>query len=72
MEYLEPFPSLNLTYRRRVGASRDLLSGFAHSYWGNTSSRPSTTRNLMLCNKAPIMWKSKVRKTRALSTAEAD
>ncbi len=31
MEYLEGFPSLKLTYRRRVGAIRDLLSGFAYS-----------------------------------------
>ncbi len=29
MEYLEGFHSLKLYYRRRVGAIRDLLSGFA-------------------------------------------
>ena len=39
MEHLKGFPSLKLTYRRRIGASQDLLSGFAHSDWGNSSSR---------------------------------
>ena len=72
MEYLEGFPSLKLAYRRRIGASRDLLSGFADSDWGNSSSRRSTSGNLMLYNKAPIMWKSKMQKTTALSTAEAE
>jgi hypothetical protein len=72
MEYLEGFPSLKLTYRRRTGAMRDLLSGFAESDWGNSSSRRSTTGNLMLYNKAPIMWKSKMQKSTALSTAEAE
>ncbi len=38
VEYLEGFPSLKLTYRRRVGAIRDLLSGFADFDWGNSSS----------------------------------
>ena len=72
MEYLEGFPSLKLTYRRRIGASRDLLSGFADSDWGNSSSSRSTSGNLMLYNKAPIMWKSKMQKAIALSTAEAE
>ncbi len=72
MEYLEGFPSLKLTHRRRVGAIRDLLSGFADSDWRNSSSRRSTSGNLMLYNKAPIMWKSKMLKTTALSTAEAE
>jgi hypothetical protein len=60
------------TYRHRVGAIRDLLSGFTDSDWGNSSSRRSTSGNLMLYNKAPIMWKSKMQKTTALSTAEAE
>jgi hypothetical protein len=72
MEYLEWFPSLKFTNQRRVGAIRDLLSGFADSNWGNSSSRRSTSGNLMLYNKAPIMWKSKMQKTTALSTAEAE
>ena len=72
MEYLEGFPSLKLTYCCSIGASRDLLSGFADSDLGNSSSSRSTTGNLMLYNKAPIMWKSKMQKTTALSTAEAE
>ncbi len=35
-------------------------------------SSPSTFGNLMLYNKAPIMWKYKMQKTTALSTAEAE
>jgi hypothetical protein len=44
MEYLEGFPSLKLTYRRRTGVD-DGLSGFADSDWGNSSivaERPET------------------------------
>ena len=74
MAYLEGFPSMKLTYLRLIGASRDLLSGFADSDWGNSSSRRSTSVNLMLYNKASIMWKSKMQKTAlaALSTADAE
>ncbi len=73
MEYLEGFPSLKLTYRRRVSAIRDLLSGFTDSDWANSSScGQSTSGNLMFYNKAPIMRKSKMQKTTALSTAEAE
>jgi hypothetical protein len=35
-------------------------------------SRRSTSGTLMLYNKATIMWKSKMQKTTALSTAEAE
>ncbi len=72
MEYLEGFPSLKLTYLRHVGAIRDLLSGFADSDWGNSSSRKSTSGNFMLYNKAAIMWTSKIPKSTALSTAGAE
>ena len=72
MEYLEGFSSLQLTYRRRTGASIDLLTGYADADWGNSSSRRSTSGNLMLYNKSPIMWRSKMQKTTALSTAEAE
>jgi hypothetical protein len=47
MEYLEGFPSLKLTYRRRTGVD-DGLSGFADADWGNSSSRRSTSDNLCL------------------------
>jgi hypothetical protein len=35
-------------------------------------SRRSTSGNLMLYNQAPIMWRSKMQKITALSTAEKD
>ncbi len=76
MEYLEGFSSLQIIYRLHKGASRDLLTGYADSDWGNSSSCWSTSGNLMLYNKSPmmspIMWHSKMQKTAALSTAEAE
>ena len=72
MEYIEGLPSFKITYRRRVRNNQDLLSGYADSDWGNSSSRRSTSGNLMLYNQAPIMWRSKMQKTTALSTAEAE
>ncbi len=71
MEYLEGFPSFKLTYRRRTGID-DGLSGFADSDWGNSSSRRSTSGNLCLYNRSPVLWRSKLQKTTALSTAEAE
>ena len=50
----------------------DLLSGYADADWGNSSARRSTSGMIMLYNKSPIMWKSKMEKTTALSTAEAE
>jgi hypothetical protein len=72
MEYVEGLPSFKITYRRRIKHNQDLLSGYADLDWGNSSSRRSTSWNLMLYNQAPIMWRSKMQKTTALSTAEAE
>jgi hypothetical protein len=71
MEYLEGFPSFKLTYRRRTGID-DGLSCYADSDWDNSSSRRSTSGNLCLYNRSPIVWHSKLQKTTALSTAEAE
>jgi hypothetical protein len=71
MEYLEGFPSFKLTYRQRSGVD-DGLSGFADSDWGNSSSRRSTSGTLCFYNRSPIHWRSKMQKTTALSTAEAE
>ena len=70
MKYLERLPIMRITYRR-CQRSGDLLSGFADSDWGNSESRRSTSGNLIMFNDAPIMWRSKMQKTTALSTAEA-
>jgi hypothetical protein len=72
MEYIEGLPSFNITCRRRIKHNQDLLSGYADSDWGNNSSRRSTSGNLMLYNQAPTMWRTKMQKTTALSTAEAE
>jgi hypothetical protein len=71
MEYLEGNPSFKITYRLSGGKS-NLLSGYADSDWASSSSRRSTSGMLMLYNKSPISWKSKMQKTTALSTAEAE
>jgi hypothetical protein len=71
MEYLEGLPSMQISYPRRRHAG-DLLTGFADSDWGNSESRRSTSGNLLMYNDAPIMWRSKMQKTTALSTAEAE
>ena len=47
----------------------DMLSGYADADWGSSSSRRSTFGMVILYNKSPIMWKSKMQKTTALSTA---
>jgi hypothetical protein len=42
MQYLEGFSSLQLIYCLSKGASRDLLTGYADSDWGNSSFCLST------------------------------
>ena len=71
MEYLSNHRSFKITYCRGVKLV-DLLSGYADADWGNSSSRKSTSGMVVLYNKSPIMWKSKMQKTTALSTAEAE
>ena len=71
LEYLEGNPSFKITNRRSYGKT-NLLSDYAYSDWGNSSSRQSTSGMIMLYNKSPISWKSKIQKTTALSMAEAE
>jgi hypothetical protein len=71
MEYLEAHPSFKLTYRKRSALSNG-LTGFADSNWAMSLSCCSTTRILFLNNCLPISWRSKLQKTIALFTAEAE
>ncbi len=71
MEYLSNQSSFKITYRSCMKLV-DLLSGYADADWGNSSSRRSTSCMVMLYNESPIKWKSKMQKTTALSTAEAE
>jgi hypothetical protein len=71
MEYLAAHPSFKIKYHRGTKLI-DLLSGYANADWGNRSSSRSTSGMVMLYNKSPIMWKSKMQKTTALLTAEAE
>ena len=71
MEYLAAHPSFIMRYCSGMNPV-DLLSWYAEADWGNSSSRRSTSGMVMLYNKSQIMWKSKMQKTTALSTAEAE
>jgi hypothetical protein len=73
MEYLAAHPSFKMKYSRGTNLI-DLLSKYAKANWGNSSSSISTSGMVMLYNKSlsMIMWKSKMQKTTALSTAEVE
>ncbi len=71
IQYLTNQSSFKIIYRRGMKLV-DLLSGYADADWGNSSSPRSTSGMVMLYNKSQIMWKSKMQKTTALSTAEAE
>ena len=70
MEYLVKYPSFKLEYSKRPKTIG--LDGYCDADWGNNSSRRSTTGNIFRYNGAPIHWKTKLQKTIALSTAEAE
>jgi hypothetical protein len=69
MGYLVYRPSLKLKYDRKYEKG---LDGFADSDWGNSVSRKSTSGLLARYNRSLLMWRSKMQKTVALSTAEAE
>jgi hypothetical protein len=54
MEYLESNPSFKITYQRGAENS-NLLSGYADSDWGNSSSRRSTSGMLTVQQMADLM-----------------
>ncbi len=62
-------PSFKLVYRR---GNYNGLDGFADSDWGNSESHRFTTGLLALYNKSIVLWSSRMQKTMALSTAEAE
>ncbi len=59
MEYLAAHPSVKIKYRRGMKLI-DPLSGYADTDWSNSLSRRLTSGMVMLYNKSPIMWKSKI------------
>jgi hypothetical protein len=69
MGYLSYRPSLKLKYNREYVKG---LDGFADSDWGNSASRKSTSGLLARYNRSLLMWRSKMQKSIALSTAEAE
>jgi hypothetical protein len=71
MGYLEANPSFKLTYSRGVTSGLDNLK-FADSDWENRVSSRSTTGLMTRFNETIVLWRSKMQKTVALSTAEAE
>jgi hypothetical protein len=71
MEYLKGKSSFKPTYCKRSALSNS-LTGDCDSDWASSISWRSTTYNVFLYNQAPISWKSKLQKTIALSTVEAE
>jgi hypothetical protein len=69
MGYLHSNPSFKLVYR---SGNYNGLDGFADSDWGNSESRRSTTGLLARYNKSIVLWRSRMHKTIALATAEAE
>ncbi len=69
MGYLNINPSFKLVCRR---GNYNGLDGFAYSDWGNSESHRSTTGLLARYNKSIVLWRSRMQKTIALSTAEAE
>jgi hypothetical protein len=62
-------PSFKLTYHKdSVGE----LDGYTYSDWGNSLSRRSTTGLMTRYNYGPVLWRSKMQKSVALSSAEAE
>ena len=69
MGYLDANKSFKLTYHKGgIGC----LAGYADSDWDNSISRRSTTGLMARYNKGMVLWRSKMQKTIALSTAEAE
>jgi hypothetical protein len=69
MGYLHSNPSFKLVYRR---GNYNGLDGYADSDWGKRESRRSTTGLLARYTISIVLWRSRMQKTIALSTAEAE
>ena len=67
--YLIHRPSFKIAYKCGAWGG---LDGYADSDWANSVSRRSTSGLLARYNETPILWRSKMQKTVALSTAEAE
>jgi hypothetical protein len=69
LEGVKHRPSLKLKYRLDSVGGLDV---FTDSDCGNSVSWQSTTGLVARYNRAPILWRSKMQKTVALSSAEAE
>jgi hypothetical protein len=69
MGYLNSNPSFKLVFWR---GNKNELDGFSDPDWGNSESRRSTTELLVRYNLSIVLWRSRMQRMIALSTAEAE
>jgi hypothetical protein len=70
-QYIAYSANFQLTYK--PDSSSDILSGYCDSDWGGDfGTRKSTTGYIFLYKNSPISWSSKLQKTVALSSCEAE
>lgn len=69
LRYLKGIPCLGLTFNRDLKT----LHGFCDADWGgDLGSRKSTTGYVFFLGGGPISWQSRLQKSTALSTCEAE
>jgi hypothetical protein len=68
MEYLVRYPSFKLEYSRKSCN----LDSFCDADWETSDTRRSTTAFIFRYTGAPIQWKTRLKRTVSLSTAEAE
>lgn len=71
LKYVEGTLDMGLTYYKKSGPS--IIEGYSDSDWANhRSTSKSTTGNLFVINNTPLIWKSKLQTSVAVSVAEAE
>jgi hypothetical protein len=73
LKYLRGTASLGLTYRREEETKGATIIGFADADWaGDTETRRSTSGSVFMLGGAAISWRTKLQRSVALSTCEAE
>jgi hypothetical protein len=73
LHYLKETKEFGLTFRRDKSEKAITVTGYVDSDWaGCTDTRRSTTGYIFLVSGAPVSWSSKVQKTVARSSVEAE
>jgi len=73
LQYLQTSKSYGLTFKRDRSEKALTITGYVDSDWaGCTDTRRSTTGYIFLVSGSPVSWSSKVQKTVARSSVEAE